>query len=120
MITGIFRDGHPRLPLTLSTADGPLEVEFIVDTGFEGDLTLPVHLARHIGGSPEGFSDRMLADGSLFRCPYYVTLVMWEGRPRRAEVLVLGSRPLVGTLFLGEHLLQVEMTEGGEVTAEPL
>jgi len=30
VITGIFRDGHPRLPLTLSTTDGSPEVEFIV------------------------------------------------------------------------------------------
>ncbi len=44
----------------------------------------------------------------------------WEQDVRTAKVLVLASNPLVGTLFLRDYLLQIEMTEDGEVIAEPL
>ena len=41
MMIGQWRNGFPRVMLTLPGLQGPLEVEFIVDTGFEGGLTLP-------------------------------------------------------------------------------
>ena len=120
MIAGIFHQGHPRVVLTLPGIDGPLEIEFIVDTGFEGDIAVPGRIARQLAGAPDGFSERMLADGSLFKCPYYLLDMEWEQDVRTVEVLVLASNPLVGTLFLRDYLLQIEMIEDGEVTAEPL
>jgi predicted aspartyl protease len=45
---GEFRDGHPRARLTLNGLAGQLELEFVVDTGFDGDLALPGHLARQL------------------------------------------------------------------------
>ena len=47
---GSFRDGHPRLTVLLPSQNGPLEIEFIVDTGFDGDLALPGPVARRLGG----------------------------------------------------------------------
>jgi predicted aspartyl protease len=91
-----------------------------VDTGFEGDVALPVALARQLGPVLNGISERMLADGSLYQCPYYLLSVESATGTREIEVLVLGIRPLVGTMFLYDHLLQIEMTEGGDVSAEPL
>ena len=41
-----------------------------------------------------------------------------EGRP--TEVLILEGEPLLGTVLMREHLLQVEMTEGGETVIDPL
>lgn len=39
---------------------------------------------------------------------------------RWVEILELEGRPLLGTSLLDGHLLQVEVTEGGEVLVEPL
>ena len=38
MIAGEYRDHFPRVWLTLPGSTGPVDVEFIVDTGFEGEL----------------------------------------------------------------------------------
>jgi len=39
MIVGEFREGFPRITLDLRLKDGSVRaVEFVVDTGFEGDL----------------------------------------------------------------------------------
>jgi clan AA aspartic protease len=122
MIQGIFRQGHPRVVLILPGQSEDLEVEFIVDTGFEGGLTLPMHLAQQLSARNAGFQNRIQADGSLLRFPCFEFFMEWdeEEDPQFVEVLVKESAPLIGTTFLMERLLQIEMTEGGEVTADPL
>ena len=117
---GTFRDGHPRITLTLPGAEGAFEVEFIVDTGYEGDLALPGSLARQLDAQSSGFTKRALADGSIIVCPFLQLPLEWDGQIKLVQVLVLPGNPLLGTAFLKEHSLQVEVTEGGEVYAEPL
>lgn len=99
---------------------GDLEVEFIVDTGFAGDLALPAYLVNQIEGTLIGFRDRRLATGQQFRCPSYEIMLDWNDEPRPTEVLILEGDPLLGTVILREHLLQMEMMEGGEVSIEAL
>lgn len=120
MIAGFFREGHPRAVLDLPSAAGPLEVEFIVDTGFEGDLALPHALAGRLGVERFGFRRRIIAGGAVVNCPFYEILLEDDESARRVEVLVLEGRPLLGTTFLQDCLLQVEIVEGGEVLVEPL
>jgi clan AA aspartic protease len=120
MIAGQFRAGHPRIQLALVGEEGVLTVDFILDTGFEGDLTLPGHLASRLGGEPTGFRRRALAGGSVGILPFYEARLEWGDGDRVAEVLLLEGQPLLGTTLMEGHLLQVEVTEGGEVSIEPL
>ncbi len=124
-VVGRFRDGFPRLTLVLPGRDGgSLDVEFIVDTGFDGDLTLPADIVRRLSARPDGQRSRQLADGSSSRCDVYrLFLDLDEDEdqaPGELEVLVINGNPLLGTQFLYDHLFLVEVTEGGEVSAEPL
>ncbi len=41
MIQGHVRDDFPYVSLSLPGHNGPVSVEFIMDTGFNGDLALP-------------------------------------------------------------------------------
>ncbi len=120
MIVGQFSAGHPRVHLALAGEDGVLTFEFIVDTGFEGDATLPGHLAGRLGGEPAGFRRRALAGGSIGNLPFYEARLNWEDADRVVEVLILEGQPLIGTTLMEGFLLQVEVQEGGEVTLEPL
>ena len=117
---GVFRDEHPRLVLSLPASQGPLEIEFIVDTGFAGDLALPSSLAKQLDGVTAGPQERMLATGQPFYCDSYEVAVEWGDEARTTEVLVLEGNPLLGTVLMREYLLQVEMTDGGEALIEPL
>lgn len=56
----------------------------------------------------------------VVKVPVYEAVVDWAGERWPAEVLVMEGNPLIGTQFLSDYLLQVEMAEGGDVTAEPL
>lgn len=117
---GTFREDHPRLTLTLPGVTADLDVEFIVDTGFAGDLALPVHIINQVDGTLIGSRERKLATGQRFRCPSYEIMLDWNDELRSTEVLILEGDPLLGTVLLREYLIQMEMTEGGQIAIEPL
>lgn len=120
MISGVFRDGHSRLTVTVHGKSRPQEIEFVVDTGFEGDLALPGQLVSALGLMPAGVRRRRLANGAVINCRYYRTEIELFAGTRPAEVLHLEGMALLGTALLDDHMLQVEVTEGGEVLVEPL
>lgn len=62
----------------------------------------------------------MLADGTLRQRPSHELMLEGDEEPRRTEVLEIDGNPLLGVVFLSDNLLQVEMTDGGEVTVESL
>ena len=118
---GRFKNGLPRLTLTLPGKHGDFSVDFVVDTGFGGDLTLPENLARELPDATLESRLINLAGAFRQRCPCYE--IPWEneeGETRTVEVLVLDGNPLLGTGFLSDTLLTIEITEGGEVSAESL
>ena len=122
MIEGRFRDGLPRITLDLPTKNGGEQiVTFIVDTGFNGDLTLPESLARALPEAIRGEQSVTFAGGFGRRCfCYEIELADAEGEPRMVEVLIMDGNPLMGNNYLRNQLLTVELTEGGDVLAEPL
>ena len=120
MILGHVRDRFPRLTLTLPGHNGPVNVEFIVDTGFEGELALPGHLLTHMAVSDASSRPVLLADGTRRERPFYKVMFEWQDEARMAEVVALEGNPLLGVELLEGSLLQAEMADGGEVSVEPL
>ena len=56
MIVGEFRRPFPRLTLALPGSDGAtIEIEFVIDTGFEGCLSLPARLIQRLDLPEIGF-----------------------------------------------------------------
>lgn len=120
MIVGHVRDRFPRVTLTLSAVDGPVDVEFLVDTGFDGDLSLPPPLLARIDGPVVSYARVVMADGSRRRIPAYEVEVEWDGERRVVEAVALDGQPLLGVVLMGGCNLQVEMFEGGEVSIETM
>lgn len=48
MILGHVRDGFPRIVLDLTGLRGVMRVEFLLDTGFEGELAVPLALMQQL------------------------------------------------------------------------
>lgn len=120
MILGIWRDDFPRVILMLSGISGPLEIEFIVDTGFGGDLIVPENLLRQLKVAQSGKRLVELAGGFWQQCYSYDLLLEWNGEPRLAEVLTLDGNPLIGNALWKGEMLQAENLDGGEVLFEAL
>lgn len=120
MIQGHVRDDFPYVMLSLPGREGPMPVEFIVDTGFNGELALPSNILRQLEASFCFEEDVQMADGSRRKRPYYELFLEWNEAARLTEVMVLEGEPLLGNALLSGNLLQSEMTDGGEVLIEPL
>ena len=118
MTMGEWRDGFPRVTLTLVSQRGPMAIDFIVDTGFNGDLALPEVFVAELGLSPTGTHYVELAGGFRQRCFSYEIMLAWEEEERLVEVLTLDGNPLIGNGLWQGFLLQAENTRTGEVIFE--
>jgi predicted aspartyl protease len=84
MITGAVNARHEiviRLPLR-NSAGQEQEVETILDTGFNGSLTLPPVLIAILGLSWRSRASAMLANGNIEEFDIYSATVVWDGVPR--------------------------------------
>ena len=119
MIHGRFHDGFPHLTLELPITTGTTRgFDFILDSGFEGDLTLPPDLLPGLDMSYAGELPFALADLTLRTRPVYQILLEWQGEERIAAIVAMEGNPLLGVGLLRGNLVQMEMDEGGEVTVE--
>jgi hypothetical protein len=94
MLTGTvnaFREAVLRLAVR-GPSGNERAAEAVVDTGYDGSLTLPPH---------EG-------------------IVLWNGRPRRIAVDVVDTDPLLGMALLYGQELTIQVVEGGAVSVRDL
>ena len=95
-------------------------VEAIIDTGFNGDLTLSSDLIYRLKFQPVGNRHVTLGDGSMVILDVYLGKVLWHGQER--EVLVLQSEggSLVGMSLLYGNRVILEVVNDGDVRIDSL
>jgi predicted aspartyl protease len=94
-VAPVTSERFPYLPIRLSVDQQVIDVEALVDTGFNGDLVMPLDL---IGGvTPSSHLYWALADGSPVRAPVYRGAVQL-GSLGTFPILVtaLGDEPIIG------------------------
>ena len=117
MIQGVVNANlEAVVTLTLRGESGQeREIEAVIDTGFNGFLTLPTALVAQLG-IPFAYMGRaILADGSEAAFDVYDATVLWNGRPRYVESGAVGTNPLVGMSLLDRHDLSIQVRDGGRV-----
>jgi clan AA aspartic protease len=97
-----------------------LEIKCVVDTGFEGFLTLPPAAVTTLGLSYVTRINANLADNSNIATDVYLATILWNGTERDVSVLAMGRRPLLGTALLKDYHLGIDFREGGIVGLEVL
>lgn len=120
MIFGLVRGYSPRIRHILRGLRGSIEVEFVVDTGFEGELALPPALLRQVEANFLEVRFVLMANGQEEQHSVYTITLDWNDEPRPTEVLALDGNPLLGMLLIDGNHLHIEATEGGEIMIEPL
>ena len=91
------------------------EVEAVVDTGFNGYLTLPPMLMEDLELPVVGDGEAVLADGTRAAFDVYGVTVLWDGQPMYVETGAVGVDPLVGMALLEGHSLNIDIEDGGRV-----
>ena len=94
-------------------------VEAVVDTGFNGFLTLPPAVVTALGFPFQTWTHATLANGSEESFDVYNATVLWDGQPRHVPAAEADATPLIGMALMDEHSLFVEITDGGRVVIQP-
>ncbi|UBF29579.1 clan AA aspartic protease [Kovacikia minuta CCNUW1] len=95
-------------------------IECVVDTGFEGALTLPPNLVATLGLPYFTRMSANLADDTNIMTQVYLATILWCGVERDVAVLALGRRPLIGTALLEDYHLSIDFYEGGSVVIDEI
>jgi len=118
MITGeVSANREASIRLVLRGPDGSdLELELVIDTGFNGWMSLPSKLVSELGLTWRRRGRGELADGSETIFDVYEATVVWEGQLRRVWVDDIDAAPLLGMSLLNGHELTIQVWAGGSVT----
>ena len=90
----------------------------MIDTGYNGFLSLPPVLVAELELPVVGPSQATLANGVVETFDVHDATVIWDGRPRDIEVDAVGPVPLVGMLILDGHDLRVQVRNGGRAVIQ--
>jgi clan AA aspartic protease len=122
MITGaVNTDLEAVIQLTVRDGGGQSRVvDAVVDTGFNGFLTLPSALIATLGLPWLCRQEGQLADGSIQAFDVHVAIVDWDGQPRNVEVEAAETQPLIGMGLMRGSQLRIEVVPGGSVTVADL
>lgn len=97
-----------------------VEIECVVDTGFEGFLTLPPAVIREYQFPYLARIDANLADDSSIAVYAYLVTILWNSVERQVAVLGIGPRPLIGTALLEDYHLGIDFCDGGTVLIDEI
>lgn len=116
MIRGKVRTLQARLEIPMVLGRNRIvSLEFVIDTGFEGALTLPQEAVTTLGLPFFQEIDANLADDTDVRANVHLGTILWNAREIPVAVLAMGRRPLIGTALLQDLRLIADFVEDGEV-----
>ncbi|MBI1904266.1 MAG: clan AA aspartic protease [Planctomycetia bacterium] len=98
----------------------PQQIAAVVDTGYNGYLTLPSQAVSSFRLPFAGHRRGTLADGRVVVLDVYLANVIWHGQ--RMDVLISQTqgKPLIGMSLLQGSRLTIDAVDGGAVVIEEL
>jgi clan AA aspartic protease len=96
----------------------PTTMPVVIDTGFNGELTLSRHLVNSLAPQFAGRRRLALADGQIVTLDVYLVTITWHGRPRDVLAAQTGDETLVGMALLEGSRVTIEAWDGGNVTID--
>jgi clan AA aspartic protease len=121
VIPGVFNEyDEAVVDLVVRGPAGQERLEFIVDTGFDGELTLHPALAAALELPDEGGQRVILADGSEVTFPIRRASVEWNGTARDVMVGLSETVALLAIGLLKGHELRIQCIPNGRVDISEL
>lgn len=122
MTTGtVTTDREIVIELAAVAADqSPVNLKAVVDTGFNGYLTLSSETLDHLNSAPAGTRRAELGDGNIVEMEVHLVSVLWNGIVREILALQAESTPLIGMSLLWGSQVRFDAREGGGVSIDDL
>ena len=92
----------------------------VIDTGFNGYLTLPHDLINYLKLQRAGSRHVALGDGNVVVLDVYLAMVLWHGQQREVLALQADGGPLIGMSLLYGNRVMLEVIGDGDVTIDSL
>ncbi len=92
------------------------KIEAVIDTGFNGYLTLPSGLINRLEFHIAGNRRVTLGDGNVVVLDVYLAKVLWHEQEREVLILEAEGGPLVGMSLLYGSRVILEVVDNGAVT----
>jgi clan AA aspartic protease len=116
IIGTVNADFEPIISLSIRRFDGKVFTQnAIVDTGFNGWLSLPPDLIAELNLRWKRRGRAILADGSECVFNVYEVVAIWDGELRTIPVDEADSDPLVGMSLMEGYQLTIQVSEDGYV-----
>lgn len=122
MITGRINSAL-RAVMTVNLFDSTgllTSVEVLIDTGFDGDLTLPRRVLRNLGARYAHRQTVILADGRTVSVKQYFVNLEWDGIIRPVLAISAQAQALIGMSLLHGYRLDVPVRYGEQVVISAL
>jgi clan AA aspartic protease len=111
MVKGQFDShGQPFLPVELTGLHGTISLQALIDTGFDGDLCVPLAMAMTIGLELKDADYVELADGSIHReLIFRGTVRVGDLAPKEGQIVLTNSeQPLIGAGMFERLRLEID------------
>ena len=122
MITGFVTSNREAVIRIAVRGSGnqATQVEAVIDTGFNGFLTLPSQLVTNLALPFAGTTRATLGDGSEAHLDVFEATVLWDNQERNLVVFAAEGEALVGMSMFSGCRVTLEVEDGGAVTIEAL
>ena len=105
--------------VVLDRVHQPHDVDAVIDTGFNGFLTLPRAMVQTLQLPLAGNRRVTLGDGSTVVLDLYLATVLWDTQPREVLVLAAEGGPLMGMAMLYGNRVMLHVVDNGDVLIDP-
>ena len=122
MIRGtVFPNRQALIAVALLDPAGQFQsFEFILDTGFDGDLSLPRQTLQRLDAFLEGGQPVELADGSRTTANIWAATALWDGERRTVSIMESEGEPLLGMNLLWGNHISLDAKAFGDLVIERL
>ena len=104
----------------LSVSQLPVSFSAVVDTGFNGFLTLQANTLIALEASSAGTRRAELGDGKIIEMDSYFVKIKWHDKVREILVLQAEGTPLVGMSLLWGSRVAFEARADGPISIEKI
>ncbi len=109
MITGVVINQSPYIEVTVIGNRGQMGIVALIDTGFDGCLSLPMEMGVVLGLELNDMVEYELADGTVNTELVFIAQVDWEGETKEIDVILSSSdEALIGTELLEGKSLNID------------
>lgn len=100
---------HPRIDLSLVVNNRKINVSALIDTGFDGYLSLPKSLAEKLELKFVDTINMELADGAIKRFDLYEVKIIFDNEEKSIHTFLTDSDDvLVGAALLADKKLELD------------